>query len=327
MNPMLLREGRWIPKWGSTRRSCVSRGSGCRRNHPAGGRFPSCLRLWLRRIASLQNHDAFEVAGLREEVEGLHRTQGVASGNEALQVTHLRGGIARDVNDGFWPEGEELVEEGVAGALARRIDDDRAIASRPGYAGEEILDAPGEEPAVRDPVRGGVLLRPGDGGLADFEAERFLEAGGRGECEKPAATVGIDKIGSARGGGLLSNVAGEGLEDEGIVLEEIAGQKAESEVTDDLLHHFAGIGVHAAGGGAKEQGGPLLVLTLGGSLVDALALNREGLIEILHGDRTGGDVDGFGARPFGEEPDRELFTESRLLEVRRDFGAVAPGAR
>ena len=55
-----------------------------------------------------QSQHALEVAGLREEIEGLGGGQRVAGGEERFQVAHLRRGIAADVDDGAGGVGEEL---------------------------------------------------------------------------------------------------------------------------------------------------------------------------------------------------------------------------
>ena len=55
-----------------------------------------------------QGQYAFEVAGLREEVEGLGGGQRVAGGEERFQVAHLCRGVAADVDDGAGGVGEEL---------------------------------------------------------------------------------------------------------------------------------------------------------------------------------------------------------------------------
>jgi hypothetical protein len=45
-------------------------------------------------LTALQCDHAFEVARLREQIEGLHGREFVAGGEKMRQVTHLRGGIA-----------------------------------------------------------------------------------------------------------------------------------------------------------------------------------------------------------------------------------------
>ena len=77
-----------------------------------------------------QRDDALEVPRLREEVEGLHRGQDVAGGEEVPQVAHLRGRVAGDVDDAARAEGEELGEERRVAALARRVDDDDGVGRR-----------------------------------------------------------------------------------------------------------------------------------------------------------------------------------------------------
>ena len=55
-----------------------------------------------------QDDDALEVAGLGEEVEGLHGGEFVSGGGEGAEVAHLGSGVARNVNHGAGAVGEEL---------------------------------------------------------------------------------------------------------------------------------------------------------------------------------------------------------------------------
>ena len=71
-----------------------------------------------------QRDDALKVSRLGEEIEGLNAVDPVSFFEEALKVTHLRGGIAGDVDDPAWSKGEELVEEILAAALSRGVDED-----------------------------------------------------------------------------------------------------------------------------------------------------------------------------------------------------------
>lgn len=71
-----------------------------------------------------QRDDALKVSRLREEIEGLNAVDPVSFFEEVLKVAHLRGGIAGDVDDPAWSKGEELVEEILAAALSRGVDED-----------------------------------------------------------------------------------------------------------------------------------------------------------------------------------------------------------
>ncbi len=112
----------------------------------------------------------------------------------------------------------------------------------------------------------------------------------------------------------------------GLFLEEVPGQEAEGEGADALLHNLARVGVDPVRRGAEEKSGALLELSLGGGLVNAPALGRQGLIEFLHRDGTGGDVDDPAARAGREESDGKVVSGAGLLEVRSDLGAVVPGS-
>src|SRR6478609_11940561 len=109
------------------------------------------------RSALHQRDHALEVAGLGEEIEGLHGGEFVTGGEETLQVTHLRGRIARYVNDGAGAEGEELVQEGLVAALAGRVDDHGRVSRREIEPGENLRGVAGAKRGVGDAVGRGVL--------------------------------------------------------------------------------------------------------------------------------------------------------------------------
>jgi len=64
---------------------------------------------------------------LGEEIEGLDVGEGVSGGEEAFEVAHLGRGVAAHVDHGAGGEGEELAEEGLVAAFARRVNDDGGV--------------------------------------------------------------------------------------------------------------------------------------------------------------------------------------------------------
>lgn len=166
---------------------------------------------------------------MREEVEGLDGGELVAGGEEVAEIAHLRGGVAGNVNDGARAEGEKLLEEDLIAALARRVDDDDGVVGRECEAGEDRGGVAGEEGGVGDVVGGGVFAGELDRGFADLDAGDAFE-GGRGcEGEEAAAAIGVDEEAGAGGGGLVADVGDEGGKNEGVVLEEVAGEEVEAE--------------------------------------------------------------------------------------------------
>ena len=169
------------------------------------------------------------MAGLREEIERLHRGERVAGGEEGLEVAHLRGRVARDVDDGVRGEGKELGEEGLVAALARRVDDHGGLGGGKRQPGEDRRGVTRAELGVGDAVGRGIFPREADAALADLDAGHALECRRGRQREEPAATVGVDEETGRAGRGLFPHIAGEGREDEGVVLEKIAGEKTEPE--------------------------------------------------------------------------------------------------
>ena len=171
---------------------------------------------------------------VREEVEGLDLLQLEAAGLEDREVADLGCGVAGDVDDPGRPEGDQLVEELRRAALSRGIDHHRGLGGGEFDVGEDRLGRGGEEAGVGDAVGLGIAARPVGGGLADLDAGDLFEVLGQGQREQARAAVGIDeKPGSSRAG-LGGDVAGEGGEDEGIVLEEIPGEEVEGKFADVL---------------------------------------------------------------------------------------------
>lgn len=269
-----------------------------------------------------QGHDAFEVSRLREEVEGLDRSEFVASFEEGLEITHLGGGITRDVDDFAGAEVEELLEEVFAAAFARRVDDDRGFGRGKGDVGEEVFGGSGDEFGVFDAVSLGVSASPISGGFGEFDADDFFEIPGEAESEKSGAAVGIEEVFLVRSAGFFTGVAGEGFEDEGVILEEIAREEVETEVADGFGDGGAVIGLNAAIGGTKKKSGPFFIL--GGIGLSLFANAGEGLIDLIHRDGAVMEIDETGAAVDLEEADRKILSRLGFLEVRGDLGAIAP---
>ena len=170
-----------------------------------------------------------------EEVEGLGGGERVAGGEEGFEVAHLGRGVAADVDHGAGTVGEELGEEVFVAAFARGIDDHGGVGGGESAgigrrrerreAGEDLRGVASLEGDVGEIVRGGVFAGEADRGFAQLDAGNAREGRRGGEGEEAAAAVGVDEVAGAAGRGLGADVAGEGREDEGVVLEEIAGEE------------------------------------------------------------------------------------------------------
>ena len=172
------------------------------------------------------------MACLWEEIEGLDLGGLVFVFQEAGEIAHLGGGVTGDVDDFTGLVGEELVEEVSAASFSGRVDDDGGLYGGVGDVLEELFGGGGDEDRVGDVVGGGIASCPVCGGFRDFDTGDFLEVLGEGEGEKSGAAVGVEEKALSTAGGLLGDVIGEGGEDEGIVLEEVACEEVEGEVTD-----------------------------------------------------------------------------------------------
>ena len=84
---------------------------------------------------------------------------------EGVEVPHLSGGIARHVDDAFWAEGEELIEEDLITTLARRVDDHGGFLSGILALGKERLRLTCDEGRVLDTVGLGVVPGPENAAL------------------------------------------------------------------------------------------------------------------------------------------------------------------
>jgi hypothetical protein len=87
--------------------------------------------------------------GLWEKVKWLDFIQAVTRSCEQHQITHLRGGIAGNVNDPLGSKREQLLQELLATACARRIDDDHRVTARMRHLGKDLTSIRGDESAIR----------------------------------------------------------------------------------------------------------------------------------------------------------------------------------
>ena len=113
---------------------------------------------------------------LREQIEGLDGLQRITVLKEVLQIAHLRGRIARHIDDRARAEREKLLEKVLVAAAARRINDDGGVRRREIEAGKNSGGIGGEKRGVGDAVGGGVGAGEADGRLAEFDAGHTLEA-------------------------------------------------------------------------------------------------------------------------------------------------------
>ncbi len=169
---------------------------------------------------------------MREEIEGLDAVDLVALLDEALEVPHLGSGVTGDVDDFAGAEVEELLEEVLAAALAGWVDDDAGFLGLEGDVGEEVFGRGGDEGGVFDAVGEGVSAGPVGGGFGKLDADDLVEVFGEAKAEESGAAVGIEEVFLAGAFRLFGSVAGEGFENEGVVLEEVAGEEIESEVAN-----------------------------------------------------------------------------------------------
>ena len=177
-------------------------------------------------------HHTLKVAGLGEKVEGLHVGELIVRRGEVHEVAHLGGGVAAHVDDCLRSELEELMEELFVTTFARRVDDDNGFLGREFEAGEDGGGVAGLEGGVGDVVCRGIFGREANGGFTDLDARDLFEGRGGRQREQAAATVGVDEKTSSAGGDLLANVVREGGQDEGVILEEVAGEEMELQIAD-----------------------------------------------------------------------------------------------
>lgn len=115
---------RGLPRWGPRQRRP-------RRNHPRGLvgfrvwdlLFPAFFApaIGRKRIHRLERHDALDVVGVREHVDGLHRHNRIAYRVEKLHVTRLRLGVAGDVDNPLRGECRRCAQKLLRRARARRV--------------------------------------------------------------------------------------------------------------------------------------------------------------------------------------------------------------
>ena len=272
-----------------------------------------------------QRRDALDVAGLREHVERLQAEASVAGRAQHRQIGGLRLGIARDVDDRARREGGELAQEIGAAPFARWIDDHRSVSGGEGDRGEHGAGVGGEELAVGASVADGVGARPTDGARAHLDAEHPLEARRGAESEEAAAAVGVDKEPRAAGLRFGGDVRGQLREQEGVVLEEVAGQELQRQLADLFGDHRARIDGDARGGLAHQQRGAIAIARPAGVHLGA-QLGEAG-VHRGHRDRAGGNVERPARQPDFEEADRHRAIGARPRKVRRQLRPIAVGAR
>ncbi len=115
------------------------------------------------------------MSGLREKVKGLHGSELVACEQKLAEVTHLGSWIAGDVDDFFRAKGEELLEEFLVAAFARRINDHGCFFSWKANVVKDSFGAGGEEGSVVDFVEFSITAGPVCCGLADFDTGDLFE--------------------------------------------------------------------------------------------------------------------------------------------------------
>jgi len=298
------------------------------------------------RGTALQGDDALEMARLREKVEGLHRRQRVAGGEEAAEVAHLRRGVAGDIHHGARTKGEELGEEGLVAALARRVDDHGRVCGRKRQPGEYRRGVAGLERGIGDAIGGGVFAGEADGGLAHLDAGHLRERGRGAQREETAAAVGIHEVPRPAGRGLVAHVAGERGQNERVVLEEIAREEMQAEglriaeagnrrgpLLDDLVDHGIVVGDDAFLGVAQEERGAALVFAGREARLGAGANLGELGIDLRRRDRACRHIHDIETRPLLQKSNRLGLNLSGLryplsdMKMRRDLRPVTKLAR
>ena len=254
---------------------------------------------------------------LGEEVEGLDLSDLVAVFEKALEVPHLGGGVARDVDHFAGAVVEELGEEVFAAALARGVDDDGGFLCLELDVGEEFFGGGSDELGVLDTIGLGIPAGPVGRGFGKLDADDFFKVLGEAEGEESGAAVGIEEVALAFSGGFFCSVGGEGGEDEGIVLEEVSGEEVELEVADLFGDGVPVVGLYAAIGRAEEEGGPFFIGA--GIVSDFLAGTGEVGIDLIHRDGAMGDIENERASVVLEEADGVGLAVLGLLKMGGDF--------
>ena len=120
-------------------------------------------------------------------------------------------------------------------------------------------------------------------------------------------------------------MAGEGGQDEGIVLKKVPGEEVEGKLADMFGDHRVVVRLDPAFGGAQQQGGAFLEHLH--ALPGRLAFAGQGGVDFRHGDRALRDVDDPAAAAVRQEADLADHAVLRPVEVRGDFRAVVPELR
>ena len=152
-------------------------------------------------------------------------------------------------------------------------------------------------------VGGGVSAGEFHPAFAEFDAGDALEGGRGGEREESTAAVGVDEETRATGGGLGADVTGEGGEDEGVVLEKIAGEEAEFQFADSFGDDGFVVVGHDPAGVAQQEGRAAGEFTGGGTGVDAGADRGEFFVDGVGRDGAARNVDDVEARALAQKTD------------------------
>lgn len=145
----------------------------------------------------------------------------------------------------------------------------------------------------------------------------MLEILSGGEAEETAAAVGVDEVLGSGGGGGVGDVINKGREDEGVVLEEVAGEEGEGDVAYGFGGDFFIIGEDALVSVAEEEGGAFLKGL--GCGVGASAVEGEFFVDGLGGYGALLDVDDHAPAGMVLESDVADLAVAGLIEVRGDF--------
>jgi len=166
-----------------------------------------------------------------------------------------------------------------------------------------------------------------------------LESWRRRQGEQPASAVGVDEAARAAAGGLIAHVGREGRQDEGVVLEKIAGEESQPQGAQSgrgrrcpggrrrregnfLGDHGVVIGDHPFGGVAEQHGRtaregfrprPHFRAHVGEPGVDGVG-----------GDVAAGHVDDLETGALAEEPDGKI-SRGTKVEGRRHRRGLRPG--
>ena len=192
-----------------------------------------------------------DVMRLRKEVgaaQGLEHV--VAIAHEYADVPRLRVDVAGDVDHLGRVICDELPQERIVAALARRVDENRRLRGREldrlrrsawARAGrlahlEDGLGVAGDERRIGQAVELGIVRRSADAVSADLDAGDEVELAGEGDTEQAGAAISIDEeawrarrvVDGCAWRELRANVVDERLEHAVVALEERARRVLEA---------------------------------------------------------------------------------------------------